>query len=311
MLDGIVMQKTSFPFVAIILDDCSTDGTTDIIRQYENEYPNLIKGVYFEENQYSQGRSTFNAVYPIVINHSEYVALCEGDDYWTDELKLQKQITLMDSIPECTMSFHNAILHWEDGQEEDRLFYNVESRTYSGEEIFCNWMVATSSSIIRTSISTNQRTIQCLTHKQYFYHDLIFFLLCASLGKVYGMDDVMCVYRRSKDSITSRDLSIMKDSFNINQKFCNHYLSIKEMFEKDFGKVFEKRCVQVFLPFSYNCFRISIKNRDWDNLKMTLRQASTVSCFGTLFYYFKRIIHAWCLKIFNVDLVKVRDYIFK
>jgi len=101
-LDGIVMQKTSFSFEVLIHDDASTDGTADIIREYEARYPDLIKAIYQTENQYSKD-------YPIERNilfansRGKYIALCEGDDYWTDPHKLQKQVDFLETHPDYTI----------------------------------------------------------------------------------------------------------------------------------------------------------------------------------------------------------------
>jgi len=86
-LDGFVMQKTTFPFEILIHDDASTYGTPDIIREYEAKYPGLIKPIYQTENQHSKGvkiSQTFN--WPRA--RGKDIALCEGDDYWTDPYKL-------------------------------------------------------------------------------------------------------------------------------------------------------------------------------------------------------------------------------
>ena len=90
-LDGFVMQKTSFPIEILIYDDASEDGTQDIIREYERKYPDLIKPIYQTENQYSKGVKV-EFVYNYPRAKGKYIAFCEGDDYWTDPNKLQKQI---------------------------------------------------------------------------------------------------------------------------------------------------------------------------------------------------------------------------
>lgn len=95
-LDGFVMQKTTFPFEVLIHDDASTDGTAEIIKEYEKKYPHIIKPIYEEENQWKKGRRgtrVFN--YPRA--KGKYLALCEGDDYWTDPLKLQKQVDFLEA----------------------------------------------------------------------------------------------------------------------------------------------------------------------------------------------------------------------
>lgn len=101
-LEGFVMQKTKFPFEVIVHDDASTDGTADIIREYEKKYPDIIKPIYQKENQYSRGvRIGRDIIMPLV--KGKYVAFCEGDDYWTDPLKLQKQVDFLEKHEDYAM----------------------------------------------------------------------------------------------------------------------------------------------------------------------------------------------------------------
>lgn len=106
-LDGIFMQKTEYPLEVIIHDDASTDRTADIIREYEKEYPEIIKPIYQKENQYSKGINIFRKwVFPQA--QGKYVAWLECDDYWTDAHKLQMQVSYMENHPECSGTFHAA-----------------------------------------------------------------------------------------------------------------------------------------------------------------------------------------------------------
>jgi glycosyltransferase involved in cell wall biosynthesis len=90
------MQKTSFPVEILIHDDASTDGTADVIKKHAQKYPNLITPIYQEVNQYSRGvRPIFKFVFPQA--RGKYIALCEGDDYWTDLYKLQKQVDFLEA----------------------------------------------------------------------------------------------------------------------------------------------------------------------------------------------------------------------
>ena len=101
-LEGFIMQKTSFNFEVLIHDDASTDGTTEIIKEYENNYPDIIKPLYEKENQWIKGRrgsKLFN--YPRA--KGKYIAICEGDDYWIDPLKLQKQVDLLEKNKDCSL----------------------------------------------------------------------------------------------------------------------------------------------------------------------------------------------------------------
>lgn len=102
-LDGFVMQKTNFEFEVLIHDDCSTDGTVEILKQYEKEY-SFIKVVYEIENQYSQGKSFASKMYPLM--RGKYIAYCEGDDYWIHPNKLQLLFDYMETHEKCAMCCH-------------------------------------------------------------------------------------------------------------------------------------------------------------------------------------------------------------
>lgn len=109
-LEGFVTQKTNFDYEVLVHDDASTDGSRAIIEEYAEKYPDIIKPIYQEENQHSKG-------IPIIQTHiapritGEYIAICEGDDYWTDPDKLQLQVDFLDSHPEHTACVHNTLLH--------------------------------------------------------------------------------------------------------------------------------------------------------------------------------------------------------
>lgn len=103
-LEGFIMQKTNFRFEAIVHDDASTDGTAAIIREYAVKYPDIIKPIFETENQYSKHDGTIRRILD-EHTHGKYVALCEGDDYWIDPYKLQKQVDFLESHLECGMCY--------------------------------------------------------------------------------------------------------------------------------------------------------------------------------------------------------------
>lgn len=108
-IESFLMQETSFPVEILIHDDASTDGTAEIIREYEKKHPDLIFPIYQTENQYSKGiKISFTYQFPRA--RGKYIALCEGDDHWTDPLKLQKQVEFLENDPEFVVCYHDAIM---------------------------------------------------------------------------------------------------------------------------------------------------------------------------------------------------------
>lgn len=236
-LKGIVMQKTTFPFVAVVLDDCSTDGTKEIIQQYESLYPEIIKGIYFTENQYSQGKNTMSLLKTHIYKF-KYVALCEGDDYWTDPLKLQKQVLFMDKHPECTLCFHNAVEHWEDGRYPDALFSRIESREYLGVEIYDKYKIATASCVINVKVFEHDDFGWIINNKDFLFLDVVLFLYCGMYGKLYGIEDTMSVYRRNPMSVTLKVESNAILHLKKLVQCCLHYRAIKVHFGGYYGANF-------------------------------------------------------------------------
>lgn len=200
-LDGFIMQKTDFTFEILIHDDASTDGTEEIIREYAIRYPETIKPLYEKENQWVLGRrgsKTFN--YPRA--KGKYIALCEGDDYWTDPLKLQKQVDFLEANPDYSMCFHNAIESWDNGEKEDVIFSNITDRDYEAVEVYKNWIIPTASVLFKVNIIQSEFYTKVISsNKTFIFGDIVLFLTCSKFGKIRGMKDVMSVYRRHKGGV--------------------------------------------------------------------------------------------------------------
>ncbi|MFW6224817.1 MAG: glycosyltransferase family 2 protein, partial [Bacteroidota bacterium] len=118
-IEGFLRQKTSFPIEVLLHDDASNDGTSSIIRAYESKYPDLIFPIYQKENQYSKGVK-ISPTYNWPRARGKYIALCEGDDYWTDPLKLQKQVDFLEKNEEYSMCAHDVKTIYEDDWKEKK-----------------------------------------------------------------------------------------------------------------------------------------------------------------------------------------------
>ena len=133
-IEGFLKQKTSFPIKIVIHDDASSDGTADIIKKYFHKYPALIKPIIQKENQWSKGKR----ITPIAMQYAKgkYIALCEGDDYWTDPYKLQKQVDFLEANPDYVMCYHDAKIIDESGNVvSESKMPEVGKKDYSSDEI--------------------------------------------------------------------------------------------------------------------------------------------------------------------------------
>lgn len=129
-IDCVLAQETSFPFELIIHDDASTDTTREILTEYQSRYPSIVKPVLQTKNQFSQGKK----IIPLAFGYcsGEYIALCEGDDYWVDKNKLQKQIDAFRRFPDCRICFHPALIFHNESPEKN----GVVSDAGRAERIF-------------------------------------------------------------------------------------------------------------------------------------------------------------------------------
>ncbi|MDR5901268.1 glycosyltransferase family 2 protein [Halomonas icarae] len=133
-LNGMLAQKTTFPFEIIVNDDASDDGAADIIRDYLERYPNLIKANLHRENQLRQGISPEEHTVPKC--RGRYIAYCEGDDAWTNPDKLQCQVEMLEANPDCDMAFHPAEKHYFGLDCQDITgCYGDTPRVVSAEEV--------------------------------------------------------------------------------------------------------------------------------------------------------------------------------
>lgn len=184
-LDGFIMQKTNFPFVVMVHDDASTDGTASIIQEYADRYPEIIMPVLEKENQYSRGDRILSQIThaSLKATGAEYVAVCEGDDYWTDPLKLQKQVDFLDAHPDYSMCFHYARILQIDGTMKDNGCAIDSDREYTADEITENWCIPTASVVYRAEKILGN---PILFNKNFKYGDNVLFLTCAKYGKLFG-----------------------------------------------------------------------------------------------------------------------------
>ena len=192
-LKGFVMQKTDFPFLAVVIDDCSTDGTADIVRRYEAQYPDIIKGIYLPHNFRSR-REDKRPYYQEYIDKATYWAECEGDDYWTDLYKLQKQVDYMESHPECAICFHPVMVHdQQTGEEYQDTLTKVPQITTIHDLARLSNYIHTPSVMYRYNPKVSETMSQL---GKLGVGDYLFHMLYAQYGNICKLPDYMAVYRQ-------------------------------------------------------------------------------------------------------------------
>ena len=202
-LDSFVMQKTDFRFEAFVHDDASTDDSAAIIMEYAKEYPDIIKPYIERENLYSKKDGSFEKVaYNTDYLIGKYVALCEGDDYWTDPNKLQKQVDYMEKHPDCSLCFGNAIEHWENNHRPDQPCSSLANKEYTGEELCWDWRVPTATYLFRRDVLNSPLFQRFVSNQKMIVGDLPLLLTCANYGSLYGFSDYFSVYRKHEGGFT-------------------------------------------------------------------------------------------------------------
>ena len=248
-LDGFVMQKTTFKFEVIVHDDASTDRSADIIREYAERYPNIIRPVFEKENQYSKGvtRELLH-IFFLPKCSSKYIAYCEGDDYWTDPLKLQTQVDFMERHPEYSICSHQNDIYEErkkkvifDKSFSKVLYKREENDEYYEYSYFDGWFTHPLTCMYRNEM----RLWNIPSEKYPFFRDTVFFYYLLKERKGALLKKSMAVYRVHDGGIYSGTSMIVNCKTNID----NLYRIAKEEREcKVFGPLLynEIRCIQLY-----------------------------------------------------------------
>ena len=297
-LNGFAMQQTNFPFVCLVMDDASTDGEQEVIKKWMSRECDMSRAetidiptsiviivphktnptctfafYLLKQNLYRLKDEKIKHVRPWR-QKCVYEAMCEGDDYWTDPLKLKTQVDFLDNHNDFTMCFHNAVVQYEDSYCKDHLMANITNKEYSGIYVYKNWIIPTASVLYKINVLETELYTKVLESTNFIYGDTPLFVTCAEIGKIYGMSDVMSVYRKHLGGLTSQKHSLS------DFRFYRH--------QEEFYRVFGKKYYSPFLISHYyisTIYKSILKNR-WRNALIALQNSPyRVATFLTFFTF--------------------------
>jgi len=197
-IEGFLMQETTFPVEIFIHDDASTDSTAEIIKEYADQYPKLFWTVLQKDNQWSKGNRRILLDYHAK-QRGEFIALCEGDDYWIAKNKLQNQVEILLKDPSISLVFHNAWAKHMDSHRDFFLNNGIDKKKFSLVEIIeREWFIATASIVHRKleAIPINIANFAIAADR------LIHIFACLR-GDAFYYDSVCSVYRIHDQSISA------------------------------------------------------------------------------------------------------------
>ena len=202
-IEGFLMQQTNFDFEIIIGEDHSTDKTVDIIKSYQGKYPNKIRLIHSPHNV---GMSA-NFIRTLNASNAKYIALCDGDDYWTNPHKLQKQVDFLEQHSDYFLCAHRTKKYFQETQEyfveQDELFIENKNRDISINNFLNPFILNMNSVVFRNSFNFSK------TPKNGF-KDIFLFAIILSKGKGLCLNEIMSVYR-----IHSKSIWAMKDKLEL------------------------------------------------------------------------------------------------
>ena len=287
-LDGFVMQKTNFRFVAIVHDDCSTDGSQEIIREYEEKYPDIIRPIYEVENQYSKRDGKLMRIVNEALNATEakYLAFCEGDDCWIDPLKLQKQVDYLNANKRCGLVYSCIDVIDE---HSNVIAHNGKAHECNFDSLFADNGIPTLTVCMRMEL--NQRYFNNVTiNHNWLMGDLPRWIYVAHESDLYMMPEITAFYRILLNSASGRTSINSRENFLLsNIKICEYFVSFFGC--KDKLRRIHIRCIDTLLNLSLNYNQKTITN-PWVKMyeynifsfRLILKTFMASSCIGRKIY---------------------------
>jgi len=265
-LDGFVMQKTNFKFVAIVHDDASTDKSAEIIKEYAEKYPEIIKPIYEIENQYSKRNGSLRKVMESAIfaTGCKYIAICEGDDYWVDPFKLQKQVDVLESS-EYIGLVYSKVQYFYQSKNKFKEEFGQEYNDYSS--LLRKNCIPTLTAVLRTDLYKKYiEEIQPST-KGWKMGDYPMWLWFAQNSKLYFLNEIQGVYRVLDNSASHSTNYLTKLRFTINSAKITYYFASKYHIDE-----IERLTQLLWVEFEY-----AVRTKDKKDISRIMREVNLLS----------------------------------
>lgn len=276
-LEGFIRQRTSFDFEAIVHDDASTDGTADIIRRYAEKYPEVIKPICETENQYHKWNNSILHIMETLPRNGKYIAICEGDDYWTDPLKLQRQVDFLETHPDYGMCFTQALSIQGDKQQIIPLEHIAKDLRF--EDLIMNNPIPAMTVVFDNALYCNYLdTVLPSSHRTWNTADYPIWLWCSLYSKIKFLPFVSGSYRFLSGSISHPE-DYDKEMYFLNCKF-----DIKrEYLSKNYkGNVSDTLISKVENQYYFKLFNIAFKysrrQEAYDHYRQISHKRITTRC---------------------------------
>lgn len=284
-IESFLMQKTNFNYEILIHDDASTDGTSEILKDYVSKYSDKIKVIFQKENQYSKGiKISQTYLYPIA--QGKYIAICEGDDFWFDPYKLQKQYDYMEEHKDCFLCIHgNIVIDAKTSKPIGKNILSKQLKEYTLEDAISGLGrdVATNTFFYRREIAELQPKFKKISP----CGDYIIPILCAEKGKIVYLPAIMSVYRRwSKESVTSK----MRNNASYVERYTQRYLEML----KELNIYFNERYIDLVEVerdrIIFNCLKSSRKYIEIFKMAYFKKMSNRIKAITTMELFCPNII---------------------
>lgn len=267
-LDGFMMQKTNFAIEVLIHDDASTDKSADLIREYEAKYPEIIKPIYQTENQYSKGVGV-TLTYQFPRAKGKYIAICEGDDFWTDPYKLQKQVDILENNQNLIAVVTNTSVCDKNGNiiENEKLVIPPHNKEgiYNLHDFFINTNRYPTLTVVYRNIEVDFIVKQLHKLSNPYLGDWILWVLLHKLGDFYFLNQVTASYRINPASVT-------------------HTVNSYNRWKED---IIIRKKIALLLPAEYSKY-LQYDTYAYHNMATSLRKQRFY--FKSIFYYIKAFV---------------------